>query len=130
MTPPDANDCDPVERDSSNEEDDNDQVTGEGSEGDQEPHLDDVSASAANHPSLDHVDGLNSAEASPAISHSSQPGAIDDRHSDRVGASADVLGFATAAEKVKKFPQTPGVYLMKDVAGVVIYVGKAKNLPS
>ena len=47
MTPPEANDCDPVERDSSNEEDDNDQVTGEGSEGDQEPHLDDVSASAA-----------------------------------------------------------------------------------
>src|SRR5215470_3760993 len=34
------------------------------------------------------------------------------------------------AEKVKTFPTTPGVYLMKDVAGVVIYVGKAKNLRS
>ena len=33
-----------------------------------------------------------------------------------------------AAEKVRGFPQTPGVYLMKDGAGRVIYVGKAKNL--
>jgi excinuclease ABC subunit C len=35
-----------------------------------------------------------------------------------------------AAEKVRSFPQTPGVYLMKDEAGRVIYVGKAKNLRS
>ena len=40
------------------------------------------------------------------------------------------LGFAHAAEKVKSFPQSPGVYLMKDLAGLVIYVGKAKNLRS
>lgn len=33
-----------------------------------------------------------------------------------------------AAAKVRTFPQTPGVYLMKDAAGRVIYVGKAKNL--
>ncbi len=33
-----------------------------------------------------------------------------------------------AAEKVRTFPQTPGVYLMKDTGGRVIYVGKAKNL--
>jgi excinuclease ABC subunit C len=33
-----------------------------------------------------------------------------------------------AAEKVHSFPQTPGVYLMKDAAGRVIYIGKAKNL--
>ncbi|MGL4554984.1 MAG: excinuclease ABC subunit UvrC [Gemmataceae bacterium] len=32
------------------------------------------------------------------------------------------------AEKVKTFPTTPGVYLMKDAAGVVVYVGKAKSL--
>ena len=36
--------------------------------------------------------------------------------------------FARAADKVRSFPQTPGVYLMKDEAGRVIYVGKAKNL--
>ena len=40
------------------------------------------------------------------------------------------LGFDHAAKKVKTFPQTPGVYLMKDAAGRVIYVGKAKNLRS
>ena len=34
------------------------------------------------------------------------------------------------AEKVRSFPQTPGVYLMKDDKGRVIYVGKAKNLRS
>ncbi len=33
-------------------------------------------------------------------------------------------------EKVKTFPEFPGVYLMKDAAGTVIYVGKAKNLRS
>jgi excinuclease ABC subunit C len=32
------------------------------------------------------------------------------------------------AEKVKTFPLTPGVYLMKDATGTVIYVGKAKRL--
>src|ERR1700739_3250157 len=31
-------------------------------------------------------------------------------------------------EKVKQFPTGPGVYLMKDGQGRVIYVGKAKNL--
>jgi excinuclease ABC subunit C len=32
------------------------------------------------------------------------------------------------AEKVKQFPATSGVYLMKDDQGRVLYVGKAKNL--
>ncbi len=32
------------------------------------------------------------------------------------------------AAKAREFPTTPGVYLMKDAAGNVIYVGKAKNL--
>ncbi|TWT82542.1 UvrABC system protein C [Planctomycetes bacterium CA13] len=40
------------------------------------------------------------------------------------------LGFDHAAVKVKNFPQVPGVYLMKDAAERVIYVGKAKNLRS
>src|SRR5438445_10869158 len=31
-------------------------------------------------------------------------------------------------EKVEQFPAAPGVYLMKDCQGVVLYVGKAKNL--
>ena len=46
-------------------------------------------------------------------------------------ASIDLpAAFRQAAEKVRSFPQSPGVYLMKDRAGVVIYVGKAKNLRS
>src|SRR6266849_8315291 len=46
--------------------------------------------------------------------------------SDRVPpAEPEVL---TAAEKVKLFPMSPGVYLMKDEQGRVIYVCKAKNL--
>ncbi|MEZ6118899.1 MAG: excinuclease ABC subunit UvrC [Pirellulaceae bacterium] len=38
--------------------------------------------------------------------------------------------FRRAAAKVREFPQTPGVYLMKDAGGIVIYVGKATNLRS
>lgn len=44
--------------------------------------------------------------------------------------AADQFGFRRAAAKVREFPQHPGVYLMKDSAGRVIYVGKAKNLRS
>lgn len=42
--------------------------------------------------------------------------------------SGQTPGFRHAAAKVREFPQTPGVYLMKDAAGRLIYVGKAKNL--
>ena len=31
-------------------------------------------------------------------------------------------------EKTKSFPKSPGVYLMKNQQGKIIYVGKAKNL--
>jgi excinuclease ABC subunit C len=34
------------------------------------------------------------------------------------------------ADKVRQFPTTPGLYLMKDSHGRVIYIGKAKNLRS
>lgn len=44
----------------------------------------------------------------------------------QLAAGADVR----AAEKVRRFPHAPGVYLMKDAAGRVIYVGKAKDLRS
>jgi excinuclease ABC subunit C len=36
--------------------------------------------------------------------------------------------FIFIKEKVKNLPTTPGVYLMKDSCGSIIYVGKAKNL--
>jgi excinuclease ABC subunit C len=39
-------------------------------------------------------------------------------------------GPGRAAAKVREFPTSPGVYLLKDSAGRVIYVGKAKNLRS
>ncbi|MEM8680217.1 MAG: excinuclease ABC subunit UvrC [Planctomycetota bacterium] len=44
--------------------------------------------------------------------------------------SSPAGSFDEAAAKVRDFPQQPGVYLMKDAVGVVIYVGKAKNLRS
>jgi len=48
---------------------------------------------------------------------------------------ADPVPISDAAhnspsEKVRSFPVTSGVYLMKDAGGNVVYVGKAKNLRS
>jgi excinuclease ABC subunit C len=43
------------------------------------------------------------------------------------GTAARVVKLS-ADEKVKQFPTGPGVYLMKDEQGRVVYVGKAKNL--
>ena len=42
----------------------------------------------------------------------------------------DAAGFGVARQKVREFPQASGVYLFKDRAGRVIYVGKAVNLRS
>lgn len=44
--------------------------------------------------------------------------------------AAIVRGYRKAAEKVREFPMEPGVYLMKDGQGRVIYIGKAKRLRS
>jgi excinuclease ABC subunit C len=38
------------------------------------------------------------------------------------------LASETLKEKIRKLPLRPGVYLMHDARGTVIYVGKAKNL--
>lgn len=46
------------------------------------------------------------------------------------GTDSSLSPFEFAAQKVRRFPTTPGVYLMKNAAGVVIYVGKATNLRS
>jgi excinuclease ABC subunit C len=56
-------------------------------------------------------------------------GATSDPNPEAAG-DPSALGFDHAATKVKSFPQGPGVYLMKDAAMRVIYVGKAKNLRS
>src|SRR5262245_49937048 len=44
--------------------------------------------------------------------------------------TADLARTAAAAlrEKIRKLPKSPGVYLMKDGNGVVIYIGKANDL--
>lgn len=47
---------------------------------------------------------------------------------DVVAETAADYGIRRAAARVREFPEGPGVYLMKDSAGRVIYVGKAKNL--
>jgi excinuclease ABC subunit C len=50
----------------------------------------------------------------------------------REGRMSDTPSHVTVspAEKVRQFPTTPGVYLMKDSLSRVIYIGKAKNLRS
>ena len=54
--------------------------------------------------------------------------ALDAVAADETGAVD--AAFRRAAAKVREFPRTPGVYLMKDGAGRVVYVGKAKILRS
>jgi excinuclease ABC subunit C len=45
-----------------------------------------------------------------------------------VGETDSASGPLAAAARVRDFPTSPGVYLFKDAAGVVVYVGKATNL--
>jgi excinuclease ABC subunit C len=42
--------------------------------------------------------------------------------------SSTTPAILSPAEKARQFPTGPGIYLMKDAQGRVIYIGKAKNL--
>lgn len=55
-----------------------------------------------------------------------ESGDVNVPHDDQIGQTVR----EQVAKKVRNFPQGPGVYLFKDSNGVVIYVGKAKNLRS
>src|SRR6478609_2673832 len=48
----------------------------------------------------------------------------------KLHSSAKIASQVNIEEKLKEIPSSPGVYLHKDAAGKVIYVGKAKNLRS
>jgi excinuclease ABC subunit C len=54
---------------------------------------------------------------------------MEDETPDTEGATVSGENL-TPREKVRTLPTTPGVYLMKDAQGCVIYVGKAVNLRS
>lgn len=87
-----------------------------------EPVDESVGKDAATEEAATEAAAINAAETDDSITSTFQL-------SDSVFADAP-FGFRRAAEKVRSFPQSPGVYLMKDQSGVVIYVGKAKNLRS
>ena len=55
---------------------------------------------------------------------------VDTRQFDGVLNDHAYAGWRQAGLKVRQFPKTSGVYLMKDDVGRVIYIGKAKNLRS
>ncbi|MFP6765937.1 MAG: UvrB/UvrC motif-containing protein, partial [Planctomycetaceae bacterium] len=65
-------------------------------------------------------DAPQSDSAAPVPDNSVRPGEASDPG----------VSVKRAHEKVREFPTTPGVYLMKDRLGRVIYVGKAVNLRS
>src|SRR4051794_5424960 len=45
-------------------------------------------------------------------------------------ADPPIPAATSPADKARKLPKTPGVYLLKDAQGRVVYIGKAKNLRS
>ncbi len=72
---------------------------------------------------------MNSDESIPDPSKNA-PAAPEETNVDVTNVGDERAAFQVTADKVRKFPQSPGVYLMKDSAGIVIYVGKATNLRS
>ena len=52
------------------------------------------------------------------------------RQPDEASPENEFVAAGGPREKVRTFPTTPGIYLMKDAQGRVIYVGKAVNLRS
>lgn len=80
----------------------------------------------------DGASGTDVASETDAVSPQAEGSAGDTPEAELTDADLANLpfGFRRAAERVRSFPRKPGVYLMKDAAGRVIYVGKAKNLRS
>jgi len=54
----------------------------------------------------------------------------DSRQPEEESTQSEPAGAEAPRDKVRTFPTTPGIYLMKDAQGRVIYVGKAVNLRS
>ena len=66
--------------------------------------------------------------------HESNPGSRDSQkcpeNADIAASEADNARLKRLSEKARSLPDSPGVYLLKDVQGRVLYVGKALNLPN
>jgi excinuclease ABC subunit C len=76
----------------------------------------------------------NGDESAEPWQHEQEPALYDPANCEPRPAAAEggdelaTAGFRHAAAKVREFPQRPGVYLLKDAQGRVIYIGKAKSL--
>jgi excinuclease ABC subunit C len=76
----------------------------------------------------------NGDESAEQWQHEQEPALYDPADCEPRPAAAEggdelaTAGFRHAAAKVREFPQRPGVYLLKDAQGRVIYIGKAKSL--
>jgi excinuclease ABC subunit C len=79
-------------------------------------------------PLVESDDAAEAFATEPAIDEAELDAALDAVADDATGTHD--FAFRRAAAKVREFPRSPGIYLMKDAAGRVIYVGKAKNLRS